>query len=450
VGLKPPAAIRTLNGVTLLPSRFVLAATIALAAPGLAPRCSNPPDSSDDVVLAAWIDEHAAPLATVDPRAPLDDLAPVADAARDATIIGLGESVHGTAEETTLKHRVLRLLVEQLGVRTIAWEDDWTTGLAIDRYITGGAGDPRALAATMGQQWQNQQVVDVLAWLRDFNTGRADKVRFVGVEYYVTGLAAYDAVDSFVVVRDPGRLAALRRSLDRLRPATADIYDHITWYRSVSDKAPYVAAARRVVQLTRAVAGDEHDLVRAEAIHAAEHIAAFYEHFALSDHDALAFRDRHAADDLHWWANLTGSRIAYWAATPHTAAATHLTIDVSPDPAMRFASTGSYLRRADGARYLSIGFSFDHGATSTGPGQTALQAPPAPDWFEHPLGAAPFDQYVLDLRQPGPRGVQHWLRRPLLTRGLPDRPGSTIHADPAADCFDLVIHRQHVAPATPL
>ena len=34
-----------------------------------------------------------------------------------------------------------------------------------------------------------------LAWLRDYNTGRPDKVQFVGVEYYLTGQVAYDAVE---------------------------------------------------------------------------------------------------------------------------------------------------------------------------------------------------------------------------------------------------------------
>ena len=39
----------------------------------------------------------------------------------------------------------------------------------------------------MSPQWQTREVADVLRWLREFNAGRADKVRFFGVEYYLTG-----------------------------------------------------------------------------------------------------------------------------------------------------------------------------------------------------------------------------------------------------------------------
>jgi hypothetical protein len=35
-----------------------------------------------------------------------------------------------------LKHRVARYLVENLGFRTIVWEEGWGSGVAIDRYVT--------------------------------------------------------------------------------------------------------------------------------------------------------------------------------------------------------------------------------------------------------------------------------------------------------------------------
>src|SRR5207244_3927745 len=107
-------------------------------------------------------------------------------------------STHGAAEELTLKLRVLRYLVEKCGFRSVAWEEDWATGQQIDRYIRGGAGDADVLAGRMLAQWQLPEVADALRWLRAYNTGRRDMVRFVGVEYYLTGLAAYDSVDAYV------------------------------------------------------------------------------------------------------------------------------------------------------------------------------------------------------------------------------------------------------------
>ena len=160
--------------------------------------------------VTAWIRHHAVPLDTVDPAASLRDLAPLRRAIGDAEIVGLGESTHGAAEAITLKHRVLRLLVERMGFRSIAWEEDWTTGLQIDQYIRTGTGNLDTLMRQMSPQWQSRQVADVLAWLRDYNAGRADKVRF---EYYLLGALAYDAVDAYVARTAPGRLAELRRHL---------------------------------------------------------------------------------------------------------------------------------------------------------------------------------------------------------------------------------------------
>ena len=94
--------------------------------------------------VAGWVERTAVPLRTSDPAAPLDDLDALAPAVGDAEIVGLGESNHGGAELLALKHRVLRLLVERLGFRTIAWEEDWTTGRQVDAYIRGGPRPGRA------------------------------------------------------------------------------------------------------------------------------------------------------------------------------------------------------------------------------------------------------------------------------------------------------------------
>ncbi|MGH8963938.1 MAG: erythromycin esterase family protein, partial [Actinomycetes bacterium] len=161
---------------------YRLAAAVALT--GLLTACAGDPPPP----VPTWVAAHAAPLSTTDPAAPLDDLAlPLREAVGNAEIVGLGESVHGAAEELTLKHRALRVLVEQSGFRSIAWEEDWTTGRRINDYITSGTGDPDLLVARMSPQWHSREVTDTLRWLRDFNSGRPDKVRFVGVEYYLTG-----------------------------------------------------------------------------------------------------------------------------------------------------------------------------------------------------------------------------------------------------------------------
>ena len=91
--------------------------------------------------MTEWASHEAVPLVTVDPNPALDDFVALRPSIGDARIVGLGESVHGASELLTLKHRTLRFLVERMGFRSVAWEEDWTTGLEIDRYIRTGKGD---------------------------------------------------------------------------------------------------------------------------------------------------------------------------------------------------------------------------------------------------------------------------------------------------------------------
>jgi erythromycin esterase len=407
--------------------------------------------------VTRWAAHHAVPLDTVDPAAPLDDLAPLRRSIGDAEIVGLGESVHGAAEEIGLKHRVLRLLVEEMGFHSIAWEEDWATGRQIDAYISGGPGDLDTLVGRMSSQWQSREVADVLRWLRSYNAGRPDRdqVRFVGVEYYLTGQPAYDAVDDHVATTAPDRLAELRRNLALVRPATPDVYAHIQWYTGVTDKQPYLRAAREVLELVAGLSHAPGDRAHELIVQQARQIVSFYEHFSLPEADALVLRDARAAENLRWWRHFTGDKIAYWAASPHTANAPGLRLADPPAPARRFASAGSYLRRWYGRGYRSIGFTFDHGTLSLGPGATVAAPPPRSGWFERPFGAVGPEQFAVDLRPrvpaPAPAPVRRWLTAPVVTRGLPDGgPDAHTAGGTLAQWFDVIVHRQQVTPARPL
>jgi erythromycin esterase len=305
----------------------------------------------------------------------------------------------------------------------------------------------------MSPQWQSRQVADVLRWLHDYNAGHAGKVRFTGVEYYLTRPLAYDAIDDYVARTAPERLPDLRRHLRVLRPSAPDIFEHITWYLSVPDKRPYIRHARQVYALLNGLPSRPGDRARALAMHTARQIVSFYEHYSLPQppaSDSLVYRDAHAAQNLRWWHEFTGDKIVYWAASAHTANAPQLRIAVPPGPFWRYPAAGSYLRRWYGRRYLSIGFTGDHGRVSLGPEGTKALPPPAPGWFERPFGQAGLGQFALDLRTPAPPPVRNWLHSPVKTRGFPDRgPGSYMAGGTLAQWFDVIIHRQELTPAQP-
>jgi erythromycin esterase-like protein len=420
-------------------ARLLIAAAVLVG-------CAAPPVDTPE----AWVAATAIPLRGVDPQTDGSDLAPLAAAIGDAQVVGLGEAVHGVAEELTVKHRLLRLLVERAGFRSVAWEEDWTVGLLVDDYIRGRSGDLGAVLAAMSPQWQSREVADVLRWLRAFNTGRSDPVRFVGVEYYLTRASAYDAVEAYVAAVAPAELAGLRADLRPLRPDTDDMFAFVAQVMAAPDKQARLDRARRVQQLVERLPRPPDGPDPALAAHNAAQIVAFWEHYSLSDAEALVYRDAHAAANLRWWHDRSGDKVVYWAATPHTANAPSLRIGGPPGPDLCFPSVGSHLRAWYGGQYRSIGVTPGHGAASLGGGQTAALADPAPGRFEKPLAAAGPDVFALDLRLPAPPAVRTWLDAPATFRGLPDRgDAGFLDGGSAAQWFDLVVFHRNATPASP-
>jgi erythromycin esterase len=432
--------------LSALLSVLLLAGMVWLVGPGSA-------QAAQDHPLADWLQGQARPLATTDPAAPLADLRPLPRMVGDAVIVGLGESTHGSHEQFTLKHRIVRLLVEQLGFRSFAMEEDWATGIELNRYLLTGQGDPAELVKAMGMPWSTREVLAVLEWLRDWNASHRDKVRFVGTDVFDTRPSVYDAVASYVQQIAPQQLAELEGHFQVIRPTRPDWVAF--FLTEVPDQQRYVEHARQAYQLVAGIAHRPGDRAHQLALQHARQIVAFYEYYTLGDPD---YRDREIAHNLVWWRRYTGDKVVYWAANVHTANAPWLTATVPPD-VLAFKAAGAYLREHYGSRYRSIGMTFDHGAVNSGWGAPPFtpmpfQVPPPPDGFtERPLGEVDLPQYLLDLRTPAPPAVRSWLAAPAKIRVTGATYDPSNHAahymtgGSLAQWFDLIVHRQAVTPS---
>lgn len=137
---------------------------------------------TEDAALR-WVGQHAHPLGPPDPRAPLADLRPLARRAANASVVGLGGSTRLARELNLVKHRMLRVLVEELGFRSLALEADRALGAALDGYVRTGDGDPAALLADARPFWRIDEVADVVRWMRSHNERHpAEPLRIVGVD----------------------------------------------------------------------------------------------------------------------------------------------------------------------------------------------------------------------------------------------------------------------------
>ncbi|GAB3482122.1 erythromycin esterase family protein [Amycolatopsis cihanbeyliensis] len=130
-----------------------------------------------------WIAAHAHPLRTLDPEASLTDLLPLGELVGDATIVALGTASRLTTELSAVAQRILRVLVEWHGFRTLALEGDEQASVELDRYVRTGDGDLTDLLSGARSFWRTEEIRAAVRWVREFNQAHPeDPVRIAHPE----------------------------------------------------------------------------------------------------------------------------------------------------------------------------------------------------------------------------------------------------------------------------
>ncbi len=147
---------------------------------------------------------------------------------RDAKIVALGASARQTRELSEVAHRIVRLLVEEEGFRSLALEGDDPGRLGLDVYVATGDGDPRASLGKARSFWRTAEILALVHWMRSYNKRHpGDPVRF-----------ARSPVEP---VRHPTRL-------DGLAELERTLADGVSWWQRLSGcaeavrKQPYGSA----------------------------------------------------------------------------------------------------------------------------------------------------------------------------------------------------------------
>jgi erythromycin esterase len=149
---------------------------------------------------SAWIARNGVALTSTDPAATANDLAPLQAIVGDASVVALGDATNGTREFLRIKERLSRFLVASMGFNTIAIDAPAAETEELNVYVLGGPGDPARLVSRL-YAWQlnTQEMVDLVAWLRQWNSTRAsgERVQLLGLDVQYPG-TSMDSVADFV------------------------------------------------------------------------------------------------------------------------------------------------------------------------------------------------------------------------------------------------------------
>ncbi|SHJ47544.1 erythromycin esterase family protein [Aquimarina spongiae] len=176
-----------------------------------------------------WLDEKSLSLNGVKAETGFSDLSYLKPILKDARIVGMGETSHGTREVFQMKHRMLEFLVKEMGFTLFGIEASHVGCKPINDYVLYGKGNSRdALSAQGFWVWNVESVIDMIEWMYRYNktVPEAKKVKFIGVDTQTVGLdLAYQNISKYL--KKTGLHPLLEQPVD-------SVFQHI---KTISDRS---------------------------------------------------------------------------------------------------------------------------------------------------------------------------------------------------------------------
>ena len=142
-------------------------------------------EAADKRVFTKWLTTNSHAIKTVDAGNGFDDLQPFKKLVKDVTVVGLGESSHGTSEFFRMKHRMLEFLVNDMGFNSFYLEASMTRCRYINDYVLFGKGNLDTATVIQGfVTWRVEEVRNLIEWVRIHNKSVTEdkKVKFFGYD----------------------------------------------------------------------------------------------------------------------------------------------------------------------------------------------------------------------------------------------------------------------------
>lgn len=398
--------------------------------------------------VEAWLAQRAISLKSVQAGAGFEDLQPMKSVLKNVRVLGLGEASHGQREFFQFKHRMLEFLVTQMGYTAFSLEASYPACLAINDYVMYGKGDPaKALAGQGFNQFDTEEVLEMVQWMRAYNRALPEnrRIKFLGYDMQVQFQSAIEAVTQYVGQVAPQHLPQVERALAPLKEQSGKPLPITT--QTAPKRSESLARLNRLYLLLQSnrqafvkqTSQWQFDVVLLQA-RVLEQVGSF--RTAMTDAAHKARELKVSPPTLPEWVAAAGLRDVYMAENvlaqlkmlgPNARMIVgghngHVQLGPwgqgVPDLAqVKIAAMGGMLREQLGDAYYALGFDFYEGAFQANEqdksGAQEFVLPPAAEgslaWHLHKAASGRnIENFLLDLRgapQQGP--VAAWLSEPL-------------------------------------
>jgi erythromycin esterase-like protein len=151
----------------------------------------------------------------------------------DSRIVLLGEASHGTSEYYKIRTELSKRLIEEKGFNIIAVEGDWPASQSVNKYIKGydKTENPRDVLQSFKRwptwMWANQEVVDLISWLKGYNsnTDLKQKIGFYGIDVYSLWESMEDVINYLEKIDSPD-LEKARKAFSCFEPFNREAQEY--------------------------------------------------------------------------------------------------------------------------------------------------------------------------------------------------------------------------------
>lgn len=414
--------------------------------------------SITDTEIVSWMRNSAHAIQSIQPYDGDDysDLMFLKDMIGDARIVALGEGTYGTHEFATMKHRIVRFLVEEMDFNMVAMEVPWPIAVEMNKYIIDGKGSPQVpLSEVESRTWNTKETLDMIEWMRAYNI--SSSVSFHGFDIRSPYHASINVLGYFLTVEQDyyetawGQLECI-------------ISSHFSsYYIQLSETFQDECRIGIQTVLNHLLDNEQRYIERsspsdyASAVHNTQVLVWAEEyHSQTSEIAADALRDRVMAEQVKWILDQAApdAKLIIWAHNDHIADQTQGSVK----------RMGRYLRAQYGDDLVTFGFAFNAGSVFTHyqePTNSSavntpysndngtdgnFRVPAAPygsfEWYAH---STRIPAFMLDLRE------ATWLAQSSLMRSIQDNyqqyaPQEHFKVYDLAQAFDALIYIDQTTP----
>jgi erythromycin esterase len=295
-----------------------------------------------------WLKINSIPLKGEQAESGFEDLEPLKKLIGDARIVGLGEFSHGSSEVFKMKHRLVEFLASEMGFTIFSIEGNMPEAYRLNDYVLHGIGDPETLLKGMNFWiWNTQEVLDMIWWMRKYNTRGGIPIQFTGFDMQ-NHLVALENLQNFAEKYDRtfrSKVDTLSVLLDQLRiegPRTNEIKDKIALIKlKCAEVLTYMVTNSE--KISKSFSESEYKWLIQNA-------NILNQRFELAEraYEGFSYRDESMTKNISWILdNNPDAKIVLWAHNTHI---------------MKYSGMmGGFLSKKYGDEYYNIGFLSNRG-----------------------------------------------------------------------------------------